>query len=132
MIDNVTLMLSGAQQDQPAAEMMEKCHPLGLFDASTSRNILQASSLALSPADLYEMVLVDTPLARYFTANLLTDRDLNESNINIIRESFRPTVPCFLCHFLLHVLSICADMFLLALLLAFLLLAAVCLFQLCR
>jgi hypothetical protein len=43
-----------------ASELLSKCHPLGLFDA------MGTLTVGTSPAELYESVLVDTPLGPYF------------------------------------------------------------------
>ena len=56
MIDNVILVLTGVNHNRDTAELLEKCHPLGMFDA------IGALSTATSVADLYRTVLVDTPL----------------------------------------------------------------------
>jgi hypothetical protein len=72
---------------------MAKCHPLGLFEG------LSAASIPNNAKDLYEMVLVETPIGCYFTDVLsmwkqpqVGERqpgveDLDELNIEIIRNS---------------------------------------------
>ena len=56
MIDNVVLIITGTHHDREAPELLEKCHPLGMFEAMGT--LVTASS----PSDLYRYVLVDTPL----------------------------------------------------------------------
>ena len=56
MIDNVILLLTGTLHDRDPRELVEKCHPLGLFDA------MATLSVATNTQELYNSVLVDTPL----------------------------------------------------------------------
>ena len=56
MIDNITLLITGTLHQRQIAELRSKCHPLGSFEEMESVNI------ANTPAELYEAVLVDTPL----------------------------------------------------------------------
>lgn len=60
MIENVITMIRGSMRQQDRDEILARCHPLGMFDA------LPALALSRSMADLYSMVLVETPLAPYF------------------------------------------------------------------
>jgi V-type H+-transporting ATPase subunit d len=78
MIDNVVLVVSGALAERDVAELLDKCHPLGAFDA------LPALAVATSMRDLYRLVLVDTPLAPYF-AEHLTAEDLDEMGVEVLR-----------------------------------------------
>ena len=80
MIDNIILVITGVNHDRDTAELMEKCHPLGMFDS------MATLSVATSPAELYRMVLVDTPLGQYF-GDCLSLEDLDEMNIEIIRNT---------------------------------------------
>lgn len=57
-------------------ELLDKCNPLGMFDAIASLAVAQ------NMRDLYRLVLVDTPLAPYFSENL-TSEDLDEMNIEV-------------------------------------------------
>eukprot|EP01100_Stratorugosa_tubuloviscum_P006592 TRINITY_DN282_c1_g1_i1.p1 TRINITY_DN282_c1_g1~~TRINITY_DN282_c1_g1_i1.p1 ORF type:complete len:351 (-),score=130.68 TRINITY_DN282_c1_g1_i1:208-1260(-) len=80
MIDNIVLLITGTLHDRDVSELVEKCHPLGMFESITSLSVAQNVS------DLYNSVLVDTPLAPYFQ-NCLTQEDLDEMNIEIIRNT---------------------------------------------
>ena len=109
MIDNVVLIITGTHHDREAPELLEKCHPLGMFEAMGT--LVTASS----PSDLYRYVLVDTPLGArrraaprrslrggtrtradaprvwpdtgpYF-GDCLSLEDLDEMNIEIIRNT---------------------------------------------
>ena len=59
MIDNIILLITGTLHQRQIAELRNKCHPLGNFDEMESVNI------ANTPAELYEAVLVDTPLGKH-------------------------------------------------------------------
>lgn len=80
MIDNVILLITGTLHERDTAELMEKCHPLGKFEA------MATLSVATNTQELYNSVIVDTPLAPYFAA-CLSEHDLNELNIEIIRNT---------------------------------------------
>ncbi|RKP10140.1 V0 complex, c/d subunit of ATPase [Thamnocephalis sphaerospora] len=80
MIDNVILLITGTLHERDTHELLERCHPLGVFDA------MPALCAATSVADLYNTVLVETPLAPYFK-DCLSAHDLDEMNIEIIRNT---------------------------------------------
>jgi V-type H+-transporting ATPase subunit d len=80
MIDNVVLLITGTLHERDTAELLEKCHPLGMFDAMASL------SMATSISELYNNVLIDTPLAPYIQG-CLSEEDLDEMNIEIIRNT---------------------------------------------
>ncbi len=60
MIDNIILLITGTLHQRSIKELIPKCHPLGRFDEMASINI------ASTPAELYNAVLVDTPLGEFF------------------------------------------------------------------
>lgn len=70
----------GTLHQRPLSELIPKCHPLGSFDQ------MEAIHVASTPSDLYNAVLVDTPLAPYFV-NCIGEQDLDEMNIEIIRNT---------------------------------------------
>ena len=78
MIDNVIIIISGVVHDHDVTELIDRCHPLGMFDG------IKALAVATTPQDLYQMVLVDTPLGPLFTKCLNTN-SLNEQNVEEIR-----------------------------------------------
>jgi len=80
MIDNIVLVITGTHHDRDTNELLEKCHPLGMFTA------LASLCVSTSPAELYRNVLVDTPLGQYF-GDCLSLEDLDEMNIEIIRNT---------------------------------------------
>jgi len=80
MIDNVVLLITGTLHERDTTELLEKCHPLGMFKSMASL------SVAHSVSDLYNNVLIDTPLASYIQG-ALSEEDLDEMNIEIIRNT---------------------------------------------
>ena len=68
MIDNIILLITGTLHQRPITELVPKCHPLGSFEEMASINI------ASTPAELYNAVMIDTPLGWskhcYFTIKL--------------------------------------------------------------
>ena len=81
MIDNVVLIVTGTLHDRDVQELLEKCHPLGMFDS------LASLAVASSMGELYRIVLVDTPLGKYFSGANLTSEDLDEMNIEVMRNA---------------------------------------------
>ncbi len=59
MIDNIILLITGTLHQRQISELRKKCHPLGSFEEMESVNI------AGTPAELYEAVLVDTPIGMF-------------------------------------------------------------------
>lgn len=59
MIDNIVLLITGALHQRPISELMPKCHPLGTFEQIEAINVASTSS------ELYNAVLVDTPLGKF-------------------------------------------------------------------
>lgn len=80
MIDNIVLLITGTLHERDTTELLEKCHPLGMFKSMASL------SVAHNVADLYNNVLIDTPLASYIQG-ALSEEDLDEMNIEIIRNT---------------------------------------------
>jgi len=77
MIGNVLKLITAVKNGRGALELMYKCHPMGMF---TSMGALTAAS---SVEDMYELVLVDSPIGQFFTR---TDtRDFDEYTIDYIR-----------------------------------------------
>ncbi|XP_013389769.1 V-type proton ATPase subunit d 1 [Lingula anatina] len=80
MIDNIILLITGTLHQRSISELIPKCHPLGSFEQ------MEAIHVAATPAELYNAVLVDTPLAPYFI-DCISEQDLDEMNIEIIRNT---------------------------------------------
>ena len=56
MIDNVVLLITGTLHERDTHELLERCHPLGVFDT------MPALCVATNVEELYQSVLVETPL----------------------------------------------------------------------
>lgn len=80
MIDNIALLITGTLHDRDIKELLERTHPLGKFDA------MPVLSVATNIEELYNTVLVETPLAPYFKGSL-SQQDLDMLNIEIIKET---------------------------------------------
>jgi len=70
MIENVMLLLKGTLSGRSITDLLPLCHPLGMFKESTMRSIPTFGTDAKGCADLYQTVLVDTPIGPYFEAFL--------------------------------------------------------------
>jgi V-type H+-transporting ATPase subunit d len=80
MIDNVALLITGTLHERDTRELLERCHPLGWFET------LPVLCVATNIEELYNSVLIETPLAPYFKGSL-SHTDLDELNIEIIRNT---------------------------------------------
>ncbi|CAE6516771.1 V-type H+-transporting ATPase subunit AC39 [Rhizoctonia solani] len=80
MIDNVVLLITGTLHERNTSELLQRCHPLGVFDT------MPALCVATTVEELYQTVLVETPLAPYFR-DCLSASDLDDLNIEIIRNT---------------------------------------------
>ncbi|KAI9673816.1 MAG: H(+)-transporting V0 sector ATPase subunit d [Trizodia sp. TS-e1964] len=80
MIDNVALLITGTLHERDTRELLERCHPLGWFET------LPVLTVATNIEELYNSVLVETPLAPYFKGSL-SSQDLDELNIEIVRNT---------------------------------------------
>ena len=58
MIDNVVLLITGTLHGRDTHELLSRCHPLGVFDT------LPALCVATNVEDLYQSVLIETPLGK--------------------------------------------------------------------
>ncbi|KAL5336095.1 V0 complex, c/d subunit of ATPase [Aspergillus crustosus] len=80
MIDNIALLITGTLHERDTRELLERCHPLGWFET------LPVLCVATNIEELYNSVLIETPLAGYFKGSL-SHQDLDELNIEIIRNT---------------------------------------------
>jgi V-type H+-transporting ATPase subunit d len=90
MIDNVILLTLGTLHERDTHELLDRCHPLGVFDT------MPALCVATNVEELYHTVLVETPLGESLLISLmlapyfrdcLSAQDLDDLNIEIIRNS---------------------------------------------
>ena len=80
MIDNVALLITGTLHERDTRELLQRCHPLGSFET------MPVLCVATNVEELYNSVLIETPLAAYFKGSL-SSADLDELNIEIIRNT---------------------------------------------
>ncbi|KAL6930218.1 hypothetical protein ACO0SA_001631 [Hanseniaspora valbyensis] len=90
MIDNVILIINGTIHERDTNELLAKCHPLGIFDT------LPTLSVATDLETLYNLVIVDTPLAPFFikifgensvdASKQLTDLDMEIVKNRVYKE----------------------------------------------
>ncbi|TPX71449.1 hypothetical protein SpCBS45565_g01030 [Spizellomyces sp. 'palustris'] len=92
MIDNTILLITGTLHERDTNDLLERCHPLGMFDG------IAALCVATNVAELYSTVLVESPLAPYFE-KCLSAQDLDEMNIEIIRNTlYKAYLEDFYCY----------------------------------
>lgn len=80
MIDNLALLITGTLHERDTHELLERCHPLGWFET------MPVLCVATNIEELYNSVLIETPLAPYFKGSL-SHQDLDELNIEIVRNT---------------------------------------------
>lgn len=80
MIDNIITLITGTLHGRDTNELLDRCHPLGMFDS------IAALCVATNVTELFNTVLVETPLAPYFE-KCLSASDLDDMNIEIIRNT---------------------------------------------
>lgn len=108
MIDNVVLIVTGTLHERDVQELLEKCHPLGMFDrlAFLISSFLDdfavfnfglalfiffpwvcgffsiaTLAVAQNMRELYRLVLVDTPLAPYFSECITSEVQTSDTII---------------------------------------------------
>jgi len=86
MIENIMLLLKGALSGRNINELLSQCHPLGMFKESTMRSIPTFEPNARGFADLYQTVLVDTPVGPYFAMFLQESSKGGGAVRNVIEE----------------------------------------------
>ena len=71
------MLLKGTMAGRDINELIAQAHPLGMFKESTMRSVVAFESNSKGYADLYQCVLVDTPVGAYFS------KFLQESSQNV-------------------------------------------------
>ncbi|KAJ5080503.1 vacuolar atp synthase subunit ac39 [Anaeramoeba ignava] len=79
MIDNIILLFQGSISGGNIQDFVDECHPLGMF--KEMKTLFATKSLS----ELYDSVIIETPLAPYFI-NCLSQEDVSESNLEIVRN----------------------------------------------
>ena len=77
MISNVLKLISGARHGRESLEVLYKCHPLGLFSG------IGALTASTSLEEMFEMVLIDSPIGKFFQHS--QQRDFDEVSLEYIR-----------------------------------------------
>lgn len=64
MIDNMIMLLRGTlnNPDVDVNALIEQCHPMGMFDEGVMRSMAAFENTGQGYVDLYETVLIDTPV----------------------------------------------------------------------
>ncbi|XP_068157037.1 probable V-type proton ATPase subunit d 2 [Drosophila tropicalis] len=78
MIDNVCLLVSGLNNRRPIRKLLAMCHPLGLFDQ------LAAINVAANSNELFDAILIDSPLAKYIPSSYDED-SFHDIDVEILR-----------------------------------------------
>ncbi|CAD2222423.1 V-type H+-transporting ATPase subunit AC39 [Angomonas deanei] len=78
MISNVLKLIIAKRSGRSNLELLTKCHPLGLFPE------LPTLLAATDVREMFEVVLVDSPVGRFFSADGF-ERDLDELSVEFIR-----------------------------------------------
>ncbi len=114
MIENVMLLLRGTLSGRNVNELISQCHPLGMFNDNTMRIIPTFEASARGYADLYETVLVDTPIGPYFQHYLdSTSESFNStSDMKAILEDTKIEMlkNCLLKYYLEDFYALCESM----------------------
>jgi V-type H+-transporting ATPase subunit d len=79
MIENLCLLIKGSLKGDQAEKLIDSCNPLGAFP-----EMVQVCNQQ-SPEEMYNSVLVDTPLAAYFV-NCINLSDLTEVNVELMKD----------------------------------------------
>ncbi|EDV94479.1 probable V-type proton ATPase subunit d 2 [Drosophila grimshawi] len=79
MIDNVALLMAGLHNHRPMKKLLPMCHPLGLFEQ------LEAIEVASNIDELFNAVLIDTPLSKFITGKF-DKTDINHTDVEIVRS----------------------------------------------
>merc|ERR1711998_794584 len=80
MIENLCLLIKGSLKGDLPEKLIESCNPLGVFPEMV---VVCQSSTA---EDMYNSILIDTPLAPYFVGCISEASDLNELNVELIKD----------------------------------------------
>lgn len=79
MIENLCLLIKGSLKGDQAEKLMDSCNPLGAFPE------MVVVCNTNNPEEMYNSILVDTPLAAYFV-NCIDISDLSEVNVELMKD----------------------------------------------
>nr|XP_016931531.2 probable V-type proton ATPase subunit d 2 [Drosophila suzukii]XP_036673990.1 probable V-type proton ATPase subunit d 2 [Drosophila suzukii] len=78
MIDNVALLIAGLNNHRSMKRLLRMCHPLGEFDQ------LGAIEVATNSSELFDAILIDTPLAQFVPPDLPME-GIQRLDVEIVR-----------------------------------------------
>ncbi|RNF11360.1 vacuolar ATP synthase [Trypanosoma conorhini] len=79
MISNVLKLVIAKRSGRESLELLTKCHPLGWFPE------LASLTAAADVQEMFQVVLIDSPIGRFFSAEGDFERDLDELPVEYIR-----------------------------------------------
>jgi len=79
MIDNLVHLIRGALKEEDISVLLEACNPLGFFEE------IKLVCSQPSAKEMFNAILVDTPLAEYFVG-CLSIEDLTELNVEFMKD----------------------------------------------
>lgn len=79
MISNVLKLIVAKRSGRANLELLTKCHPLGTF--AEMPTLIAASDVR----EMFEVVLIDSPVGRFFSGDGSFERDLDELSVEYIR-----------------------------------------------
>ncbi|KAH9588721.1 ATPase [Trypanosoma melophagium] len=79
MISNVLKLVIAKRSGRDSLELLTKCHPLGWFPE------LATLTAAADVREMFDVVLIDSPIGRFFSADGDFERDLDELSVEYIR-----------------------------------------------
>lgn len=79
MISNVLKLIIAKRSGRASLELLTKCHPLGTFPEMPT--LIAATDVQ----EMFEVVLIDSPVGRFFSAEGGFERDLDELSVEFIR-----------------------------------------------
>jgi V-type H+-transporting ATPase subunit d len=88
MIENLCLLIKGSIKGDDPKKLIESCNPLGVFP-----EMLVVCHHGPNPQDMYDSILIDTPLAPYFNACFPNDdpenpaaQDLTDTGVEMMKD----------------------------------------------
>ncbi|KAG5511476.1 hypothetical protein JKF63_07440 [Porcisia hertigi] len=79
MLSNVLKLIIAKRSGRENLELLTKCHPLGVFPEMPT--LIAASDVQ----EMFEVVLIDSPVGRFFSSESGFERDLDELSVEYIR-----------------------------------------------
>mmetsp|Transcript_15623 Transcript_15623/g.31650 ORF Transcript_15623/g.31650 Transcript_15623/m.31650 type:complete len:397 (+) Transcript_15623:106-1296(+) len=86
MIDNVCMIIQGALNNKAPVELLEKIHPLGVFE-NMKTIMSETFDVQGGFEDVYRIFLVDTPIGPYFEEYLKEADDRREGSLGNVETS---------------------------------------------